>query len=78
MIRDAGFDGAGVRFADFQYAKTVTALQNPRVKKRLEDSGLRIVGGAPERPGDLIRTETEPWARVIKANNIKANNIKAE
>ena len=24
MIRDAGFDGAGVRFADYQYAKTVT------------------------------------------------------
>ena len=26
MIRGAGFDGAGVRFADFQYAKTVTAF----------------------------------------------------
>lgn len=26
MIRDAGFDGAGVRFADYQYAKTVTAF----------------------------------------------------
>ena len=49
-----------------------TALQNPRVKKRLEDSGLRIVGGAPGHLGDLIRTETERWARVIKANNIKA------
>ena len=24
MIRDAGFDGAGVRFFDYQYAKTVT------------------------------------------------------
>lgn len=23
MIRDAGFDGAGVRFADYHYAKTV-------------------------------------------------------
>ncbi|MFJ3045190.1 sugar phosphate isomerase/epimerase family protein [Herbaspirillum chlorophenolicum] len=26
MIRDAGFDGAGVRFADVQYARTVTAF----------------------------------------------------
>ena len=26
MIRDAGFDGAGVRFFDYQYAKTVTAF----------------------------------------------------
>ena len=24
MIRDAGFDGCGVRFFDFDYAKTVT------------------------------------------------------
>jgi hypothetical protein len=26
MIRDAGFDGAGIRFADYEYAKTVTAF----------------------------------------------------
>jgi hypothetical protein len=26
MIRDAGFDGCGVRFADFEYAKTVTGF----------------------------------------------------
>ena len=26
MIRDAGFDGAGVRFFDYQYARTVTAF----------------------------------------------------
>ena len=49
-----------------------TALQNPRVKKRLEEAGVRAVGGAPERLGEQIRTETERWARVIKANNIKA------
>ncbi len=49
-----------------------TALQNPRIKKRLEETGLRVVGGPPERLGDQIRTETERWAQVIKANNIKA------
>ena len=49
-----------------------TALQNPRVKKRLEDAGVRAVGGVPERLGEQIRTETERWARVIKSNNIKA------
>ena len=32
MIRDAGFDGAGVRFADRQYARTVTSF--------LKDCGL--------------------------------------
>ena len=49
-----------------------TALQNPRVKKRLEEAGVRAVGGTPERLGEQIRVETERWARVIKANNIKA------
>ena len=48
------------------------ALANPRVRKRLEEAGLRPVGGPPERLGDQIRIETERWARVIKANNIKA------
>jgi len=50
-----------------------TALQNPRVKKRLEEAGLRAVGGPPERLGEQIRVETERWARVIKANNIRAD-----
>ena len=49
-----------------------TALTNPRIRMRLEEAGLRPVGGAPERLGEQIRIETERWARVIKANNIRA------
>ena len=49
-----------------------TALSNPRIRTRLEEAGLRPVGGAPERLGEQIRIETERWARVIKANNIRA------
>jgi tripartite-type tricarboxylate transporter receptor subunit TctC len=49
-----------------------TALANPRVRKRLEEAGLRPVGGAASVLGDQIRVETERWARVIKANNIRA------
>ena len=48
------------------------ALANPRVKKRLEDAGLRPVGGAASVLGEQIRVETERWAAVIKANNIRA------
>jgi tripartite-type tricarboxylate transporter receptor subunit TctC len=47
------------------------AIHNPRVQKRLEDAGLRLVGGPPERLGDQIRSESERWAKVVKANNIK-------
>ena len=49
-----------------------SALQNPRVRKRLEEMGVRPVGGAPELLADQIRIETERWSKVIKANNIKA------
>lgn len=48
------------------------ALQDPRARKRLEETGLRPAGGPPARLGAQIRMETERWAGVIKANNIKA------
>ena len=48
------------------------ALANQRVRKRLEEAGLRPVGGTAAVLGEQIRVETERWARVIKANNIKA------
>jgi tripartite-type tricarboxylate transporter receptor subunit TctC len=48
------------------------AIQNPRIKARLEEAGLRLVGGGPERLGEQISTEYPRWAKVVKANNIKA------
>ncbi len=47
------------------------AIRNPRIKARLEEAGLRLVGGAPERLGEQIRSESERWAKVVKANNVK-------
>jgi len=48
------------------------AIRNPRIKPRLEEAGLRLIGGAPERLGEQIKSESERWAKVVKANNIKA------
>jgi tripartite-type tricarboxylate transporter receptor subunit TctC len=50
-----------------------TSVQNPRILKRLEDAGLRVVGGAPEKLGDQITSEFARWAKVVKDNNIKAD-----
>ncbi len=47
------------------------AIRNPRIKARLEEAGLRLVGGAPERLDEQIRGESERWAKVVKANNVK-------
>ncbi len=47
------------------------AIRNPRIKARLEEAGLRLVGGAPGRLDEQIRGESERWAKVVKANNVK-------
>jgi tripartite-type tricarboxylate transporter receptor subunit TctC len=49
-----------------------TAVQNPRIHKRLEESGVRVVGGPPERLGQQISSEHARWAKVVKENNIRA------
>jgi tripartite-type tricarboxylate transporter receptor subunit TctC len=49
-----------------------TAVQNPRIQKRLEESGVRVVGGPPERLAQQISGEYARWAKVVKANNIRA------
>jgi tripartite-type tricarboxylate transporter receptor subunit TctC len=50
-----------------------TAVQKPNIKKRLEDAGLRVVGGAPERLGEQIASESARWAKVVKDNKIRAD-----
>src|SRR5712691_8489928 len=47
------------------------AIRNPRIKARLEEAGLRLIGGAPERLGEQIKSESERWTKVVKANNVK-------
>jgi tripartite-type tricarboxylate transporter receptor subunit TctC len=47
-----------------------TALQNPRIRKRLEEVSVNIAGGTPEDFGAHLKTEFDKWASVIKANNI--------
>ena len=50
-----------------------TAVQNPKIKKRLEEAGLRVIGGPPERLGEQIASESARWAKVVKDNKIKAD-----
>jgi tripartite-type tricarboxylate transporter receptor subunit TctC len=49
-----------------------TAVKNPRTRTRLEETGLRVIGGPPERLAEQIASEYERWAKVVKANNIRA------
>ena len=86
-MEEAGFQGFVVEpwFGYMAPAKTPRAAidrlnaafnasaAKPRVRQRLEEAGMRVIGGPPERLGEQIRTETEKWAKVVKANNIRAD-----
>ena len=48
-----------------------TVVQSAEVKPRLEERGYTVIGSAPERFGENIRSEIAKWAKVIKAANIK-------
>jgi tripartite-type tricarboxylate transporter receptor subunit TctC len=47
------------------------ALQTPDMKQRLTAEGCELVRGTPEEFGSLIKSETEKWAKVVKAAGIK-------
>ncbi len=53
------------------HAGVVRALQNPDVRQRLLHDGAEPVGSSPEEFATYIRSETEKWAKVIKAAGIK-------
>jgi tripartite-type tricarboxylate transporter receptor subunit TctC len=47
------------------------ALALPEVKEKLNDRGMTTVGGSPETFTAFIRSETERWAKVVKARGIR-------
>jgi tripartite-type tricarboxylate transporter receptor subunit TctC len=47
------------------------ALADPKIKARLADLGATVLALSPADLGKLIASETEKWAKVIRAANIK-------
>jgi len=62
--------GTPAAIIDKLHAGVVRALQNPEVRKRLNNDGAEAVGSSPAEFGAYIRAETEKWARVIKTAGI--------
>jgi tripartite-type tricarboxylate transporter receptor subunit TctC len=50
----------------------VGALQDPMVRKALEDGGVDVKSSTPEWLRDYIKSEIPKWAEVIKASGAKA------
>ncbi|ONG53240.1 Tat pathway signal protein [Pseudoroseomonas deserti] len=46
------------------------ALEDPVIRRRLEEAAVVPLGGSPERMAEHIRRESARWGEVIRANNI--------
>lgn len=53
------------------HADTVMALADPKVRTRLEEMGLFVVGGSPDQLAGFLKSELAKWGPVIKEAGIK-------
>jgi tripartite-type tricarboxylate transporter receptor subunit TctC len=49
------------------------ALKDTQVREAIEKQGMTPVGGAPQRLGNLVKSELPRWNRVVKEAGIKAD-----
>jgi tripartite-type tricarboxylate transporter receptor subunit TctC len=54
------------------HAETLKAMQAPDLREKLAGLGFEIQTGTPQEFVTLLRSETEKWAKVIKASGAKA------
>jgi tripartite-type tricarboxylate transporter receptor subunit TctC len=52
-------------------AGTLKALQDPAVRKRIEDTGSVIVGNTPEQFAQQMRAEYEVYKKVVDSAKLK-------
>jgi tripartite-type tricarboxylate transporter receptor subunit TctC len=50
-----------------------TLLQLPDIREQLAKQGMNAAGGAPERFGNLVKSELARWVRVVNAAKIRAD-----
>jgi len=49
------------------------AINSPDVQKKLSAQGADVLGGTPEKFAELIRSETERWAPLVKASGARVD-----
>jgi tripartite-type tricarboxylate transporter receptor subunit TctC len=56
---------------DKVHAATVKSLQDPAVRKRIEDTGSIVIGNTPEQFGAQIKAEYEVYKKVVDSAKLK-------
>jgi tripartite-type tricarboxylate transporter receptor subunit TctC len=63
--------GLAKEVVDKVHAATVRALQEPAVRKRIEDTGSIIIGNTPEQFAQQIRAEYDVYRKVVDSAKLK-------
>jgi tripartite-type tricarboxylate transporter receptor subunit TctC len=51
----------------------VKAVRQPDVQKQLAGQGATTIGNTPEQFAAYIKSESDKWAKVLKASGVKAD-----
>ncbi len=68
LVGPANMDAAVVQHLNSVLQQT---LAEPAIRKKLNDQGVDIVSGSAEAFGQMIQSETDKWAKLVKEANIK-------
>jgi tripartite-type tricarboxylate transporter receptor subunit TctC len=55
-------------------AEIVRVLRNPELKDKIGQLGIDVVNSTPEQLADVVATDLEKWAKVIRTANIPKTN----
>jgi tripartite-type tricarboxylate transporter receptor subunit TctC len=58
---------------DTLYKNFSTALNNPELRKKMDDRGVTILNEDPAKTAAFLKAESESWANIIKSANIKVD-----
>lgn len=53
------------------HAEIDKVLKQPQTQEKLRDVGVDIIGSSPEQAAAFVKSESEKWARLIKASGAK-------
>jgi tripartite-type tricarboxylate transporter receptor subunit TctC len=63
--------GTGAEIVQLLNSKLQTVIDDPKLRKRLLDSGIEPIGGSADTFAALVRSDYRVWEQVVKASGVK-------